>query len=256
MLCACLPEDVATALDEVALELLSVAGIDGPPVDALRVAQARRMIVAVDARQAGRARIVRSARQQRAGRTAAILLRPDPRPERRQWAIAHELGEAAVGHLAARLGSDPREWGPVDRESLANALAGRLLVPTTWLERDGPRCEWDLPTLKERYATCSHELLARRMLDLASPLVVVSVFDQGRLTWRRSNSGGPPPSLLPLERSTWQRVHQENRACVIRSTARLQVWPVHEPQWRREILRLELTSDGEACDAALLGELA
>ncbi|MEA1952135.1 MAG: ImmA/IrrE family metallo-endopeptidase, partial [Planctomycetota bacterium] len=73
----------------------------------------------------------------------SILLRPDPRAERRQWAVAHEIGEHVAWRVFGRLGVDPREAGPDSRESVANQLAGRLLLPGEWFEADAVACGWD-----------------------------------------------------------------------------------------------------------------
>ena len=69
---------------------------------------------------------------------------------------------------------------------------------------------WDLLELKRRFATASHELIARRMLE-CRPAVIVTIFDQGRIAFRRGNLPGRVPPLSPAERACWQGVHEENR---------------------------------------------
>ena len=120
---------------------------------------------------------------------------------------------------------------------VANQLAGRLLLPQPWFGVDGLDCGWDLFELKSRYQTASHELIARRMLDFTPP-VVITIFDHGRRTFRRGNMPGRLPPLVPIELSTWQAAHRDghpvsasNHLCAVRA------WPVHEPDWKREILR-------------------
>jgi hypothetical protein len=181
---------------------------------------------------------------------ASILLRADPRHERREWAVAHELGEHAALHVFQRLGVDPREAPAAARESIANHLASRLLLPTSWFQRDGRGCDWDLLALKQRYATASHELIARRMLDFEST-TIVTICDQGRVAFRRAAFGRRPPTLSPVENDCWQAAHRCGQAD--RRTHRgLQVraWPIHEPGWKREIVRTELCDDsGDYCDS-------
>jgi Zn-dependent peptidase ImmA (M78 family) len=144
---------------------LDETGVDGPPVDAFRLARRLGIVVAVDDQQKGRARYVRL-RSYWPGRTKpAILLRPDPRPEREQWAVAHEIGEHVAHRWFDRLGVDPRETVPSARETVASELAGRLLLPDAWFVTDAIDCEWDLLRLKSRYSTVSHEMIARRMLQ-------------------------------------------------------------------------------------------
>jgi hypothetical protein len=233
-------EELAAGLDAVAMEVLVEAGVDRPPVDAFQVARRLGITVAIDDRQQGRARYVRL-RGRRAGRPrATILLRPDPRWERQQWAVAHEIGEHAAHRMFALLGVDPRETVPNAREVVANHLAGRLLLPAAWFEADAADCDWDLIKLKSRYPTASHELIARRMLECRPP-VIISVFDHGQRYFRRSNLPGrvPPPSSAEME--CWQWVHNHGRPRQTYEGLRtIQAWPVHEEGWKREILRTEV----------------
>ena len=67
---------------------------------------------------------------------STILLRSDPRAERRQWALAHEIGEHAAHRVFLRLGVDFREVTANEREALANSMAGRLLLPTRWFAKE------------------------------------------------------------------------------------------------------------------------
>ena len=230
------PEELATGLDAVALELLSRAGVDAPPVDAFAVARQLGITVARDDQQRGRARYVRLQGRPTAGRPT-ILLRGDPRPERCHWAVAHEIGEHAAYRVFARWGIDAREIDPRAREEVANHLAGRLLLPTAWFEADAVTNGWDLMAIKARYATASHELIARRMLECRPP-VIVTIFDQDAVYFRRSNVPGRVPPLSAAERECRRAVHDGNwpqRACDGPRT--IQGWPVHEPEWKREILR-------------------
>ena len=205
------PEQFSALLERVAGELLDAAGVAGPPVDAAAVARRLGMVVAADGRMAGRARHVRlGARGYAAGR-AAILLAPEPRRERRQWAVAHELGEHAAERVFAALGVDPREAGDAARERVANELAARMLLPGGWFARAARDCGWDLAGLKERFATASHELIARRMLDFPPP-VIVTIFDNGRLHWRRSNVPGRVPPLSAAEHNCRTDAHQTGQA--------------------------------------------
>ncbi len=242
-------EDLAAALDAVAEALLREAGVDRPPVDAFALAARLKIAVAPDDGQRGRARYVRLRGWAGARPRPAILLRADPRPEREHWAVAHEIGEHAAHRVFAHLGVDARE-APAAREPVANGLAARLLLPAAWFPADGRACDWDLAALKRRYATASHELIARRMLDTEPP-VVVSVFDHGALGFRGGNLGGVVPPPGPMERRCQAAAH---RTGLPSSTAgpgcRVDAWPVHEPGWRREILRMEID---EYCDT---GEVA
>jgi hypothetical protein len=233
-------EELAAGLDRVIERILADAGLCGPPVDAFRVAGAIGIAVALDGRQQGRARYVRLSDRRSTRSRPTILLRPEPRRERQQWAVAHEIGEHVACHVFAEWGADPSETQPNAREAVANHLAGRLLLPTAWFVADGIACRWDLTRLKARYVTASHELIARRMLECRPP-VVISIFDHGRVSFRRGNlpCRAPPPSIA--ETQCWREVHRRNHPRQMRDgPCLIQGWPIHEERWKREILRTEV----------------
>ena len=177
----------------------------------------------------------------------SILLRPEPRGERLHWAVAHELGEELAGEIFKELGVDPRAAQPGTREQVANLLASRILLPTVWFQAAAASdCSYDLLSLKERFTTASHELIARRLLDLP-PSRVITIFDQGRVTFRRGNVPGRIPRLTPAEQRCWQRVHDTGSAA--EDATGVQHWPIHEPSWKREIVSWEISEFGqEAAD--------
>jgi hypothetical protein len=202
------------------------------------LAQGLELIVAVDHRQSGRARRVRIYGQ--GAPQSVIMVRADPRPERLQWSIAHEVGEHLAQRVFQLLGNRGPE-PPGIREDVANHLASRLLLPRAWFECAARVHDWDLIELKRDFTTASHELIARRMLDFAPP-IIVTVFDQGRQTFRRANAIGPTPPPSRHEIACWRSVHDNNRPgrypvdqpCIFG-------WPIHEPGWQREILRTLIT---------------
>lgn|GEM_PF-3244427 len=97
------PADWVAALDDVANELLERGGMQSPPVDCLALADCLRIHVAYDASQSGRAR------HKRIGGQSTVLVRPEDRPERLQWAVAHELGEAFAWRVFERVDADVDE---------------------------------------------------------------------------------------------------------------------------------------------------
>lgn len=239
------PEELAGALDAVAEQTLETAGISGPPVDAFHLAEALGIVVAWDEQQRVRARYVRLVSAFSAGPRPTVLLRPDGRPERRNWALAHEIGEHLAWQVFERLGMELVEAGQAAREMVANQLAGRLLVPTPWFRQDAAGCAWDLLALKARYATASHEAIARRMLD-AGPPAIITVFDQGEVFWRLSNVPGRVPRLAQVELRCWRKCHAENRAVQLEDDQlSVRAWPVHEDHWRREIVRTAIEVESQ-----------
>jgi len=236
-------EELAAALDDAAARLVEAAGIREPPVDALVVARALGIAVATDDRQPGRARYVRLAGIAGAAARPSILLRPEPRVERRQWAVAHEIGEQAAHEVFAHLDVEPCVAPPGARETVANQLAVRLLLPRQWFFPDAIANDWDVLALKHRYATASHELLARRMLDYSLP-VLISVYDHGELSFRRGNVAGLPQSPSSMERSCHAAAYVSGRPHVDRNALQsVQAWPIHEPGWKREIMRVAWNDD-------------
>jgi len=233
-------EELADGFDCVIEEVLGESRVQGPPVDAFVVARAMGIMVALDDRQGGRARYVRLSDRRSGCSRATILLRPEPRFERRQWAVAHEIGEHVACRVFDHWGVEPMETAGNAREQVANHLAGRLLMPSGWFNADAVRCEWDLIALKRRYNTASHELIARRMLECRPP-VVISIFDHDRVSFRRGNMPGRVPSPLPVELECWSHVRRHCRPWRTRRSPCLVCgWPVHEKGWKREILRMEV----------------
>ncbi len=232
-------EEFSAALDAVAWDTLCAGGVTGPPVDGMALAQRLGLLIAWDDSQAGRARLVRLGGSRGAAQ-GAILIRRQPRPEREQWSVAHEIGERVAHEVFARLGTDPRCAAPGSREQVANALAGRLLLPAPWFAESAAACQWDLAELKRIFPTASHELIARRMLDFAPP-VIISVYDQGELRFRRSNVPGRAPPPGAEEQRCQRMAHEVNEPQTWRGESHsVRAWPIHEANWRREILRAEL----------------
>jgi len=230
-------EEFGATLDHVAAEVLAESHITGPPVDAFRLAGDLKICVAMDDRQPVRARFVRLRGTRGRPARGTILLRPEPRPERRQWAVAHEIGEHLAHRVFDVLSIDPRLAAPRAREMVANYLAGRLLVPGAWLADDGAACGWDLLRLKARYRTASHEMLARRMLDMRPP-VIVTIFDREAIYFRAGNLPSEVPPPAPAEWDCYRAVHRDGRPCQCNGGClTVRGWPVHEEGWKREILR-------------------
>jgi Zn-dependent peptidase ImmA (M78 family) len=225
-------DDVTATIDKMVEELLDAAHCIGPPVDAIGLAQAHLdMVVVLDQRQPQRGRA------QRALGKKQIYLKPEPREERHQWTVAHEIGEHLKAELLARLGVAPAEARAMVGESLANLFAYRLLVPSCWFIGDATEHDYDLPSLKKRYATSSHEVIAMRFLDLPDPCIV-TILDNERITRRRSNAWSIRKELTPLEDRCWRWVHERGKPKVLREDEwTVQGWPVHELDWKREILR-------------------
>jgi hypothetical protein len=223
-------EDWQAACDAVVDELLAAAEILAPPVDVLAITARLAWPVVWDTGQTGRARF------QRLDGRPTLFVRPEERPERLQWAVAHEIGEASAWQVCERVGVSPDELAPRQREELANQFAQRLLLPTGWFDS----CRDDLFALKARFTTASHELIAWRWLDRAEP-TVVSLFDQGRLVRRRCNFADRAPALCSAETACVEAARRSGATEQGQwEGGRVRGWPVHETGWQREILRTDL----------------
>ena len=231
-------EEVLAKIDTFVEELLRAAGVNQPPVDAIQLAQRHLgMIVCLDRRQSQRGRA------QRTGGRPQIYLKPEPTEERHQWTVAHEIGEHLKVRLLERLGIDPHETRAMAGESLANLFAHHLLVPTCWFASDAPLAGYDLLELKQRYRTASHEVLAMRMLDLPEP-AIITVVDNDHIARRRSNAWRVRKELEPVERQCQRYVNHHSRPKVLREGGwTVQGWPVHQADWKREILRSVVEMD-------------
>jgi IrrE N-terminal-like domain len=240
-----------TNLDDLVNSVLEQAEWNRPPVDAVEIARRLGATVASDARLVNRARF------QRLANRPTIFLRPEARPERLQWAAAHELGEALADRLAWGLDDPSVEVVGRQRESLASLFAARLLLPGRWFSVDVEQFGTNLKELKSKYSTASYELLAQRWLDYArDEQRFVSIYDHGRLTRRRYGHavGGLPIEVSRLEQALQVRVFQSGQMAA-RSFCgwELVCWPIHEPTWKREIVLARQMQFG-MCDDSRWGE--
>jgi Zn-dependent peptidase ImmA (M78 family) len=232
-------ESASDLLDRLIEEQLAAARITTPPVDSYQLADSLGLEIVRDRLQSGRARLARLSGDGLGADQPVVFLNEEPRRERRHWAVAHEIGEYLAPQLFRRLGFDPRADASA-RERLANVFARRLLLPSSWFAPLGRESQWDLLLLKEHFTTASHEVIAQRMLDLSEP-VILTVFDANRVTWRRTNQPRRTPRLSPEEAHCQRVAHAGGEPiCHQQSDALIRAWPIHEKDWKREILRTDI----------------
>jgi len=220
-------------IDRSVQEILTQAGVSAPPIDARRIAANLGIEVILNRSQTERGRLVE------AGGRTTIVVRPEPRSERYQWTIAHEIGEYVIPRLSMDWTDHLVSVDATIREWMANRFATCLLTPLHLFLSDAADCEFDLFALKEMYQTASFEVIALRLLD-AEPPTLISIFDNGRLSRRLSNLEHRPPKLLDIERQCQLEASQSRRVVKRRSEfANVQAWPIHEDDWKREIVRTE-----------------
>jgi Zn-dependent peptidase ImmA (M78 family) len=231
-------EEMLAKIDAFVEELLRRAGVENPPVDVIQLAQRHLgMIVCLDRRQASRGRAQRTSGRRQ------IYLKPEPTEERHQWTVAHEIGEHLKVQLLERLGIDPSQTRAMAGESVANLFAHHLLVPTCWFAADAAELDYDVLELKQRYRTSSHEVVALRLLDLPEP-AIITIVDNDHISRRRSNAWRVRKELEPIERRCQRYVNDYSRPKVMREDGwTVHGWPVHQADWKREILRSVIETD-------------
>jgi Zn-dependent peptidase ImmA (M78 family) len=235
----CMNDSSRDSVEDAVNLLLERMHIEGPPVDAVAIAKRLGIEVRLDRDQSSRGRLVHGRRQ------PVICVRPEPRIERSQWTVAHEIGEHLIAKELLVPQSDRDEFdypgrSEMLREETANRFANVLLAPGRWFAADCAATAFNLPFLKERYRTASFEVLAMRMLDLSQPSII-TIFDNNELIRRRSNLTGGLPTIDPVELSAQAKSHATGEAVHVPGEQRtVTCWPVHEPGWKREILRTRL----------------
>lgn len=235
---AVFPNGWRDACDDVVEELLDDLSLESaPPIDAIAVAKQLGMDVVYDQSMRTRARFKRLAG------SPTIFLKPEERPERLQWAVAHELGERLAARVFEKLERDhssdqvrPGSPRGLMREQVANEIAGRLLLPRRWFFDALEQNDFDLHALKNQFSTASYELILLGLLRWPE-WSVVTVFDNQEVTRRFSNRGSAP-RLSPLEYDVWQECHQTGRSCERSADGvRVRAWAAHQDDWKRELLR-------------------
>jgi hypothetical protein len=218
-------EEVLNNIDAQVRELLTAAGCGHPPVDALQIAE-HHLKMEMD-----------SLRPPRGAAARRIDLRRETNEEKRQWFVALAIAEHLKDLVLERMDVTAAELRSMAGESLTNLLAVNLLVPSVWFTTDAPALDFDLPDLKGRYRTATHEVLAWRMLDLPSSCVI-TIIDHGRVLRRRSNAWRVTRNLTPVEKECQQFVHRYSRPKLMqREGWTVQGWPVHMAATKREVLR-------------------
>lgn len=223
-------EEIHASVDRTIEELLSEAAIQAPPVDALILA--RHLGVAVEPRSNGpRARVKKD------------FLAPAPTLETNQWLAAQSIGEHLKPALLQRLGIPPEQKGLLMGESLATLVAAHLLLPAAWFGDDARALEYDIPELKKRYTTVAADVIAWRLLDLSTPCII-TIVDNEHVQRRRSNAWRVRRELEEAERECQRYVHHFSRPRVVCAGGwTVQGWPVHQSDWKREILRSLVDED-------------
>jgi hypothetical protein len=233
-------EEVVDAVEAVVAELLEAAGVVGPPVDAVGLAQRHLgLSVCVDRQAAAR-------RPRLAPGGRLIVLPAGASEQRQQWGVALALGDLFRGRVLERLGVPADGPAPPLGESPAALFAPRLLLPSPWFADDARACGHDVAEIQQRYRTAPLEAVAWRLLDLPTPCIL-TLIDNGAVTRRRSNAWPVTRELAPAERECQRYVSHYSRPRRVRDAGwDVQGWPVHRPDWKREVLRSVIDDSASA----------
>lgn len=218
------------ACDDFVDDTLAEVGLVDPPVDAFQVAAHLGLDIVLNKTSFSRARL-----KSIAGRRQ-IVVNDESRSEAVQWAVAHEIGEQIAPQIVARTGSTEPVRGFL-REQIASEFAGRLLLPRRWFFDAIEETEADIFQMKKQFATSSFELILLGMLR-SPDLTVVQIFDEWGNARRFSNSNERQANK-PCELDAWQHCHFTGEAVdFIEDGFRVQCWPLHEENRKRELMRV------------------
>src|SRR5262245_50764579 len=176
-------EELFDAIDRLVAGLLERAGMDAPPVDALRVAEDH-LGIPVEYAEPEEDEDGRPVRRRQ---TSGIVLAPHMTQEQEQTAAAHAIARTLLADLLRKLDITPGTESKQAAARFRGLIVPRLLVPTRMLRTAQRNCKADVPALKEVFRTASIEVIALRLLDLDQPCVV-AIVDDNVVAVRRGNT--------------------------------------------------------------------
>jgi len=231
-------EDLFDAIDHAVRDLLSRAGVEEPPVDALHVARAafgfRVEYAEPEDEPPGRF----GARPARRPPPNTILVRPDQSDESQQAVAARAVAKQLLPTVLTRLGIVPGTENRAAQGQLVGLIAPRLLLPTRWFAAAARKADFDLLALKEQYPAAGFEALALRLLDVADDPCVVAVVDDGVVAVRRANRFPATRKLTPAEQACHDRVAEADEPARVRREGwTAWGWPTPGIPFRRIVLR-------------------
>ena len=228
-------DDLLEACERLVTGLLERAGVDSPPVDALRVAEDHLGIpveeVEPETDERGRP-LPRTGR-----RRSGIVLSPHMSEEQRQSAAAQGIARTLLPDLLRKLGIPEASDNRQASAHFRGLITARILIPTRQLRTALRNCKYDLFALKDVFTTATIEMIALRLLDLDDPCVI-AIIDDGVVATRRGNAMPAGRRLTPAEQQCLDRIMELDLPQKVRSDGwSVSGWPISERPFRRVILR-------------------
>ncbi len=232
------PDELLDAIDAAVRELLDRAGVAGPAVDLLELAQAHfRIPVEYLEPEDEEPRRYGDAPKRRPN-FGAIVLKPEQSPESQQVLAGRAVAKQLVPGLFAKLGIVPGTENRSAEKQMIGTILPRLILPTRWFGPEARKSGYDLFALKAIFPTAGYETIAWRMLDVDDEASVVAIVDDGSVTVRRGNRFPVNKALTPAEDACWKRVAEtKDPARVRRDEWTARGWPVSGIPFRRIVLR-------------------
>lgn len=230
-------EEIFEIIDRLVAGLVERAGVDRPPVDAIRIAEEHLGIPVEVVEPAGEDDWGRRRPRQRPSSAGGIVLTSDMKLEQRHKAAAEGIARALVPEVLRRLNVLPGTENKQFAAHLRGLVVGRVLVPTKLLRLALRECKDDLAALKRHFTTAAIEVIALRLLDLDEPCVI-SIVDDGIVSVRRGNRAAAGKRLEWVEQECHDHVAElEQPYRVRREGLTVWGWPVSGRPFRRIILR-------------------
>lgn len=219
--------DLHVLLDNLVQEFMVIASLHQPPVDAEALLNAKAWQL-----------LGLAAPLHHAKKNAQVF---DPKESessevKKQWLAAQTLASSLQKEAKVRW-EKSNDNQASQGISFINLIAQRILVPTHWLKSIALSVDYDLIELKRIFKTPAYEIIALRMLDLENPCII-TIVDNGHIFKRKSNCCIPPKTLSHTEAMVLNYVHENSRPKKANDQGwQVSGWPVHQLDWRREILR-------------------
>lgn len=219
--------DLHLLLDNLVQEFLTLASFHQPPIDADALLNAKAwQLLGLDAPSPHSKKSVQVF-DPKESESAEV---------KKQWLAAQTLASSLQNEAKARW-EKSNDTQASHGISFINLIAQRILVPTHWLKTLALSVDYDLLELKRIFKTPAYEVLALRLLDLHNPCII-TIVDNGHIFKRKSNCCIPAKTLSPTEAMVLNYVHENSRPKKVNDQGwQVSGWPVHQLDWRREILR-------------------